>query len=71
MAFGRFSRPSFADIFYNNCFKNGILPVTLPEDTINLLLAKAKATPGYRLTVDLEKQTVSDAQGFEIGFRGR
>jgi 3-isopropylmalate/(R)-2-methylmalate dehydratase small subunit len=60
--------PSFADIFYNNCFKNGILPVTLPEDTITLLLAKATTTPGYRLTVDLEKQTVSDEQGFETDF---
>ena len=60
--------PSYADIFYNNCFKNGILPVVLPEDTINLLLAKAKATPGYRLTVDLESQTVSDEQGFETSF---
>ena len=60
--------PSFADIFYNNCFKNGILPVVLPEETMNLLLAKAKATPGYQLTVDLEKQTVSDEQGFEMRF---
>ena len=60
--------PSFADIFYNNCFKNGILPVTLPEDTVNELLAKAKANPGYALTVDLESQTVSDAEGFSAVF---
>ncbi len=60
--------PSFADIFYNNCFKNGILPITLPEETVNLLLARAKSTPGYRMTVDLETQTVSDEQGFSTEF---
>ncbi len=60
--------PSYADIFYNNCFKNGILPVVLPEATVNELLAKAKANPGYRLTVDLETQTVSDEQGFSTRF---
>ena len=60
--------PSYADIFYNNCFKNGILPVVLPEETVNALLAKAKANPGYRLTVDLETQTVSDELGFSTRF---
>jgi 3-isopropylmalate/(R)-2-methylmalate dehydratase small subunit len=60
--------PSYADIFYNNCFKNGILPVTLPEETVDLLLARAKATPGYRLTVDLETQTVQDDHGFSAAF---
>src|SRR5665811_484953 len=55
--------PSYADIFYNNCFKNGMLPLTLPEETVNELLARAKA-PGYRMTVDLETQTLSDEQGF-------
>ena len=59
--------PSYADIFYNNCFKNGILPLTLPEETVNLLLEKAK-TSGYTLTVDLEAQTVSDTQGFSQAF---
>ena len=59
--------PSYADIFYNNCFKNGMLPITLPEETINLLLARAK-TPGYTMTVDLESQMVSDAQGFSAAF---
>jgi len=59
--------PSFADIFYNNCFKNGILPVTLPEETVAMLLERAK-TPGYRMTVDLEKQMVSDAQGLSVAF---
>ncbi len=59
--------PSYADIFYNNCFKNGMLPLTLPEETVNDLLARAKS-PGYTLTVDLESQTVSDAQGFSTRF---
>ena len=60
--------PSFADIFYNNCFKNGILPVTLPEETVNQLLALASATPGYKLTVDLEARTISDESGFTVPF---
>jgi 3-isopropylmalate/(R)-2-methylmalate dehydratase small subunit len=60
--------PSFADIFYNNCFKNGILPVVLPEATVNELLTRAKANPGYRLTIDLEQQTVTDDQGFSAEF---
>jgi len=59
--------PSFADIFYNNCFKNGMLPVTLPEETVTMLLERAKA-PGYRMTVDLENLTVTDAQGFSESF---
>jgi len=59
--------PSFADIFYNNCFKNGMLPVTLPEETVTMLLGRAKA-PGYRMTVDLENLTVSDDQGFTMSF---
>lgn len=60
--------PSFADIFYNNCFKNGMLPVTLPEETVNMLLRRAEATPGYRMTVDMESQAVSDEQGFSAHF---
>ena len=60
--------PSFADIFYNNCFKNGILPVVLPEDTILMLLNKAKSRPGYTLTVDLESQTIRDSEEFETTF---
>ncbi len=59
--------PSYADIFYNNCFKNGMLPLTLPEETINLLLERAK-TPGYTMTVDLENQAVTDTQGFSASF---
>jgi 3-isopropylmalate/(R)-2-methylmalate dehydratase small subunit len=52
--------PSFADIFYNNCFQNGVLPVTLPEDVVKKIIANAQARPGYRLTVDLEAQRVWD-----------
>ena len=60
--------PSYADIFYNNCFKNGILPVVLPEETVNLLLRRAERTDGYLLTVDLETQTVSDSEGLSVPF---
>jgi 3-isopropylmalate/(R)-2-methylmalate dehydratase small subunit len=60
--------PSFADIFYNNCFKNGILPVTLSDAAVTDLLERAKAAPGYRLTVDLERQVVSDGQGLSAAF---
>ena len=60
--------PSFADIFYNNCFKNGILPVVLPEATVNDLLARAKERPGYTLTVNLEEQTVEDEEGVVAPF---
>lgn len=59
--------PSFADIFFNNCFKNGVLPITLPESDIDELFSRAKEV-GYELTVDLEKQTVSDSSGFERSF---
>jgi len=45
--------PSFADIFYNNCFKNGMLPVALSEEQVEQLFARATAMPGYELTVDL------------------
>ena len=60
--------PSYADIFYNNCFQNGILPVTLPEETVNEILARAKANPGYRLSVDLERNVVEDGQGLSAPF---
>ncbi len=59
--------PSYADIFYNNCFKNGMLPVVLPEDTVAHLLERAKS-PGYKITVDLGAQTVSDNDGFSTPF---
>src|SRR5262245_11641967 len=60
--------PSFGDIFFNNCFKNGMLPVVLPEETVNELLARARERPGYRLTVDLENQTVADEEGVVAHF---
>src|SRR5207249_3132125 len=50
--------PSFADIFYNNCFKNGILPVVLPEPTMLEIMLRAQTNPGWRLTVDLESQSI-------------
>ena len=60
--------PSFADIFYNNCFKNGVLPIVLPEEIVNQLLAKALEQPGFTLTVDLESQTISGDAGLSIPF---
>jgi len=60
--------PSFADIFYNNCIQNGMLPVVLPEEQVQELIRRAKAAPGYQATVDLVTQTVSDAQGFSASF---
>ena len=59
--------PSFADIFYNNCFKNGILPVVLPEEQVADLMARLQAEPGASLTVDLRLQTVSGL-GFSATF---
>ena len=60
--------PSYADIFYNNCFKNGILPIVLPEETVNWIFAKARQFPGWKLTVNLPGQTVSDEEGFSATF---
>ena len=60
--------PSFADIFYNNCFKNGILPVTLSEEQVEELFQLVQASPGYQLTVDLESQSISDDSGLEYSF---
>ena len=60
--------PSFADIFHNNCFQNGMLPVVLPQEQVDRLMARAKAQPGYEVTVDLERQMVTDGQGFEVSF---
>ena len=52
--------PSFADIFRNNCYQNGFLPVALPENIVRQLLDRAEQEPGYELTIDLEHQTVAD-----------
>jgi 3-isopropylmalate/(R)-2-methylmalate dehydratase small subunit len=61
--------PSFADIFFNNCCKNGILPVILPDAQIDEVFRRVAATEGYRLTVDLETQTVTDESGLRFEFR--
>jgi len=60
--------PSYADIFYNNCFKNGILPVILSNAQMDELFQRVEAREGYRLSVDLEKQIVFDAEGWEARF---
>ena len=56
--------PSFADIFFNNCFKNSMLPIKLSEETIDDLFDRAAKFPGYQLTADLESCTLSDEHGF-------
>lgn len=60
--------PSFADIFYNNSFKNGLLPVALESEQVERLFAAVARDAGYRLTVDLEKQVVRTADGEEFEF---
>src|ERR1700704_1288667 len=60
--------PSYADIFYNNCFKNGILPATLSEEQIEELFRRTEKEERYSLTVDLPAQTVSDAHGLVYKF---
>ena len=55
--------PSYADIFYNNCFKNGLLPIVLERDAVDRLFTECAATPGYMLTVDLVAQTVTSQSG--------
>ncbi|MFO6464979.1 3-isopropylmalate dehydratase small subunit [Jannaschia sp. KMU-145] len=60
--------PSFADIFYNNCFKNGILPVVLPQEQVDALMKDAENGANARLTVDLESQTVTGADGTTYAF---
>jgi 3-isopropylmalate/(R)-2-methylmalate dehydratase small subunit len=60
--------PSFADIFFNNCFKNGLLPIVLSEHVVSRLFDETLAFPGYRLTIDLERQTVTEPGGTEHAF---
>ncbi|MEW5891855.1 MAG: 3-isopropylmalate dehydratase small subunit [Pseudomonadota bacterium] len=60
--------PSFADIFYNNCFKNGLLPIVLPAEVVDRLFKETEAHEGYRLTVDLAAQTVTTPSGEAIPF---
>ena len=59
---------SFADIFYNNCFKNGILPVVLPKEAVDILMEDAERGSNARITIDLENQTVSATDGTEFSF---
>jgi len=60
--------PSFADIFYNNCFKNGLLPIRLDEAVVEDLFRRAASYPGYKLTVDLEKLEIRDEFGLKLNF---
>ena len=60
--------PSFADIFANNCFKNGMLPITLTAEQVREIMTRAQRHEGYTLTVDLERQTISDSDGLSILF---
>jgi len=60
--------PSFADIFFNNCFKNGVLPIVLPEAQVATLFDEVAAFPGYALTVGLERQVIVKPQGEELPF---
>jgi 3-isopropylmalate/(R)-2-methylmalate dehydratase small subunit len=60
--------PSFADIFYNNCFKNGILPIRLTEEQVAELFERTNRTKGYQLTIDLEQQVITDSDGLSFSF---
>ena len=60
--------PSYADIFFNNCFKNGLLPIVLPESQVNKLFDEVAAFVGYRLTIDLQRQVVVKPDGTELPF---
>lgn len=60
--------PSFADIFFNNCFKNGILPIKISEEVVDQIFKNTAAKEGYELTVDLEAKTISDSEGWSVPF---
>jgi 3-isopropylmalate/(R)-2-methylmalate dehydratase small subunit len=60
--------PSYADIFFNNCFKNGLLPIVLPEAQVSVLFDEVAAFVGYELTIDLERQVVVKPDGAELPF---
>jgi 3-isopropylmalate/(R)-2-methylmalate dehydratase small subunit len=60
--------PSYADIFFNNCFKNGLLPIVLPEASVAKLFDEVNAFPGYQLTIDLDKQVILKGDGESIPF---
>jgi len=60
--------PSFADIFYNNCFNNGILPIKLPNEVMDTLFKKTEEIEGYQLEIDLQEKKITDNSGFEVNF---
>jgi len=60
--------PSFADIFFNNCFKNGMLPIRLPQAEVDRLFEQVEGTRGYQLSIDLERQTITDGHGLILRF---
>jgi 3-isopropylmalate/(R)-2-methylmalate dehydratase small subunit len=60
--------PSFADIFYNNCFQNGVLPIKLPPETVKLLMDDAEKGANARLTIDLDKETITRPDGSTVKF---
>ena len=60
--------PTFADIFANNCFKNGMLPIALTHEQVREIMRRAQQQEGYKLTVDLERQTIEDSEGLSILF---
>ena len=60
--------PSYADIFYNNCFKNGILPIALPQETVDVLMKDAEKGANARMEIDLESQTITTSDGEVISF---
>jgi 3-isopropylmalate/(R)-2-methylmalate dehydratase small subunit len=60
--------PTFADIFHKNCFENGFVPVILPQETVDTIMHKAQRSPGYQMTVDLERCEIYDDEGFRVPF---
>jgi 3-isopropylmalate/(R)-2-methylmalate dehydratase small subunit len=60
--------PSFGDIFYNNCFQNGVLPIVLPDDAVRAIAAHVEAAPDAAITVDLENCIISNARGLDVPF---
>lgn len=68
MGFQAIIAPSFADIFRSNCMQNGMVPVVLTQEQVDTVMGKALQRTGYKVTVDLENQTVNDDDGFEASF---
>jgi 3-isopropylmalate/(R)-2-methylmalate dehydratase small subunit len=68
MGFSAIIATSFADIFRNNCMQNGLLPVVLSDSEVDTIMARALRGSGYKVTIDLESQTVTDSQGLNASF---